>query len=234
MAGAAVNSVKLVKVFSPGRHNAVVALDGVDLQITSGGMVAVMGPSGSGKSTLLHLLGAMDSPSGGTISVGEWEVGRLRGSAAARYRRHVGFIFQRFHLLGALSALDNVLAPLLPFRQRFDPEPKARALLERVGLGDRARALPSELSGGEQQRVAMARALVNDPQLLLADEPTGNLDSAAGRGIMDLLVELREERGTTVVIASHDRSVVDRCDRVVGLVDGRVTNAAKAEGGPCQ
>ncbi|MGH9064299.1 MAG: ABC transporter ATP-binding protein [Acidimicrobiales bacterium] len=221
MTGASVTTAGLAKTFGAGR-NALTALQDVDLQVAPGEMLAVMGPSGSGKSTLLHLLGAMDSPTAGTIRVGAWEVDRLRGARAALYRRHVGFVFQRFHLLGALTALDNVLAPVLPFRHPSDPEPRARQLLERVGLGGRATALPCELSGGEQQRVAIARALINDPHLVLADEPTGNLDSVTGGEIVHLLTEIRGEGATTLVIATHDESVARDCDRIVQLADGHL------------
>jgi putative ABC transport system ATP-binding protein len=200
------------------------ALDGLDLELAAGEMVAVAGPSGSGKSTLLHVVGAMDRPDEGTVRVGEQEVSGLSGAAQARFRRTIGFVFQRFHLLPALSVTDNVLAPVLPYRTPFDKHARAAQLLERVGLADRDGSLPSRLSGGEQQRVAIARALVNDPGLLLADEPTGNLDSAAGAGLMRLLLELRAERGMTVLVATHDPVVASHCDRIVRLADGRVVD----------
>jgi putative ABC transport system ATP-binding protein len=201
---------------------AVVALGGVDLVVDPGAMVAIMGPSGSGKSTLLHLVGAMDAADAGTISVGEVEVTSLSGSAQVDYRRRIGFVFQRFHLLPALTVLDNVAAPLLPYRVDFDKHERARELLAAVGLTGRERALPSELSGGQQQRVAIARALIGDPMLLLADEPTGNLDSQTGSEIIELLRGLRAERGTTVIVATHDALIASRCDRIVRLLDGRV------------
>jgi putative ABC transport system ATP-binding protein len=140
----------------------------------------------------------------------------------AEYRRTIGFAFQRFHLLPALTVGDNVAAPLIPFRRTFDPHERVRELLAAVGLADRAASLPSALSGGEQQRVAIARALTNDPGLLLADEPTGNLDSVTGGEILDLLIELRGERGMTVLVATHDPLVASRCDRIIRLRDGRV------------
>ncbi|HJQ74826.1 MAG TPA: ABC transporter ATP-binding protein, partial [Gaiellaceae bacterium] len=219
--GAGVEMRGVSKRYATGRQT-VVALDGVDLDLTAGSLVGVAGPSGSGKSTLLHLLGAMDVPDEGTIRVGGEEVTTLSGSERVAYRRRVGFVFQAFHLLPALTALDNVAAPLLPYRDDFDKHERARALLAAVGLAGREDALPSELSGGQQQRVAIARALVNEPPLLLADEPTGNLDSRTGEELLELLLELRAERGTTVVVATHDPVVAGRCDRVVRLHDGRV------------
>jgi putative ABC transport system ATP-binding protein len=202
----------------------VVALDGVSFTVEAGSLVAVMGPSGSGKSTLLHLIGAMDDADEGVVTVGEHEVTSLSRREQPGYRRRIGFVFQRFHLLPALTALDNVAAPLLPHRGDFDKHGRARELLEAVGLGGREDALPSELSGGEQQRVAIARALVFDPMLLLADEPTGNLDSQTGTEIVELLVGLREERGMTVLVATHDAVVASACERVIRLRDGRIVH----------
>jgi putative ABC transport system ATP-binding protein len=207
----------------------LVALDRVDLAIEAGAFVAVVGPSGSGKSTLLHLLGAMDEADSGTIQVGGDVVSRLSASGRVRYRRRIGFVFQRFHLLPALSVLDNVAAPLLPYRVRFDKVGRARELLDAVGLAGREKALPSELSGGQQQRVAIARALVNDPVLLLADEPTGNLDSQTGTELVDLLLDLRERRGMSVLVATHDAMIASRCDRIIRLLDGRIVDEVVVE-----
>ena len=218
--GASVHLEGVSKRYSTGEAT-VVALD-VSLRIDAGTTVAITGPSGSGKSTLLHLVGAMDVADEGRILVGDHEVTRLSRREQAAYRRRIGFVFQRFHLLAALTALDNVAAPLLPYRTPFDKHERAAELLRAVGLAGRGDALPSELSGGQQQRVAIARALVNDPILLLADEPTGNLDSQTGAEIMDLLLELRRERGMTVIVATHDPVIASRCDRVVRLLDGRV------------
>jgi putative ABC transport system ATP-binding protein len=201
---------------------AVVALRRVTLSVEPGTMLAVTGPSASGKSTLLHLVGAMEVADAGRIVVGDYEVTSLSRREQTAYRRRIGFVFQRFHLLAALTALDNVAAPLLPYRTDFDKHERAAELLRAVGLADRGASLPSELSGGQQQRVAIARALVNDPILLLADEPTGNLDSQTGTEIMDLLLELRQRRGMTVIVATHDPVIASRCDRVVRLFDGRV------------
>jgi putative ABC transport system ATP-binding protein len=200
----------------------LVAADGVTLEVRPGELVALTGPSGSGKSTMLHLVGGVDGADAGTIWVEDREVTALRGDALAAHRRRVGFVFQRFNLLGALTARDNVLAPVVPFRVDFDKAARADALLAAVGLAGREDALPSRLSGGQQQRVAIARALVGEPGLLLADEPTGNLDSHTGAGILDLITALRDERGTTVLLATHDPLVAARCDRLVRLQDGRV------------
>lgn len=202
---------------------AITAVDDVTLTVATGEAVALMGPSGSGKSTLLHLVGAMDRPTAGRVVVDGTDVAALSRPAAAVYRRRVGFVFQRFHLLTALSALDNVLAPLLPLRPRPDPAPKAMALLEQVGLGGRERSTPAQLSGGQQQRVAIARALINDPVVILADEPTGNLDTTTGTEIISLLLSMRDHHGTTLLVATHDPGIADRCDRTIHLADGRIT-----------
>jgi putative ABC transport system ATP-binding protein len=202
----------------------LVALEAVDLVVTAGAFVAIVGPSGSGKSTLLHLLGLMDEADSGTIRIDGEEVSGLSSSAQVGYRRRIGFVFQRFHLLPALTVLDNVAAPLLPYRTDFDKLERARDLLAAVGLAGREKALPSELSGGQQQRVAIARALMNDPVLLLADEPTGNLDSQTGGEIIDLLLDLRERHAMTILVATHDQVIASRCDRIVRLLDGRIVD----------
>ena len=202
----------------------LVALDAVSLEVAPGEILAVMGPSGSGKSTLLHLVGAMDAADEGRIEVGGIEVTSLDRSAQVDYRRRIGFVFQRFHLLPALTVLDNVAAPLLPYRTPFDKFAKAQGLVAAVGLAGREESLPSRLSGGEQQRVAIARALVNDPILLLADEPTGNLDSHTGAEIIELLLQLREQHGMTVIVATHNPLVAARCDRIARLHDGRIVD----------
>jgi putative ABC transport system ATP-binding protein len=209
-----------------------VALAGVDLTLDQGEMVAIMGPSGSGKSTLLHLIGGMDTATRGSIRVDDLELTRLSPAQRAHYRRSVGFVFQRFHLLSSLGALENVLVPLIPHRPGAGEVERARQVLAEVGLADRQAALPGELSGGEQQRVAIARALIGDPGLVLADEPTGNLDSANGERILDLLVGIHGRRGTTVMIATHDSAVSARCHRVVNLVDGVVVNDTRQRAAP--
>ena len=206
----------------PSGDQVIAALRDVSLVVAPGSIVAVQGPSGSGKSTLLHVVGAMEEPTSGRIRVGRYVLNDLRRNEQAAFRRRVGFVFQRFHLLPALTALDNVAAPLFPYKTRFDKHARGRALLAAVGLSGREDALPSKLSGGQQQRVALARALVNDPFLLLADEPTGNLDSDTGGEILDLLLDLRAQRGMTVLVATHDPLVAARCDRIVRLLDGEV------------
>jgi putative ABC transport system ATP-binding protein len=221
--GAHVEVEGVAKRYS-GERSAVVALDGVSFAVSPGSLLAVMGPSGSGKSTLLHLIGAMDEADEGRIRVGEHVVTSLARREQTSYRRRIGFVFQRFHLLPALTAIDNVAAPLLPYRTEFDKHERAAELLAAVGLGGREDSLQSELSGGEQQRVAIARALVNDPMLLLADEPTGNLDSRTGADIIELLVDLRERRGMTVIVATHDAVVASACERILRLRDGRIVD----------
>jgi putative ABC transport system ATP-binding protein len=200
----------------------IAALDEVDLDIAPAEVVAVSGPSGSGKSTLLHLIGGLDFADRGVVSVSGRDVGALPRRALPAHRRSIGFVFQRFNLLPALTVLDNVLAPLLPQRPGAEARQRALRLIAEVGLAGRERSLPSRLSGGEQQRVAIARALVNEPEIVLADEPTGNLDTQTGGAVVDLLLWLRARHGVTVVIATHDPVVAGRCDRIVRLVDGRI------------
>ena len=221
--GAAVSFADVRKSYRTGAGLPVPALAGVSLEIPAGQVAAVTGRSGSGKSTLLHLAGAMDLPDSGTIRAGDVDLTRLRDRQRAAYRRTIGFVFQRFHLLPALTALDNVFAPVLPYRTSFDSRARAVELLAAVGLAGREHDLPSKLSGGQQQRVAIARALIGAPRLLLADEPTGNLDTATGTEVLDLLFALCAERGMTMLIATHDRELAGRCDRWIELTDGQVT-----------
>jgi putative ABC transport system ATP-binding protein len=164
----------------------------------------------------------MDAADEGEIVVDDRTITSLSRSEQVAYRRRIGFVFQRFHLLPALTAIDNVLAPVLPYKIEFDGEARARDLLAAVGLAGREGALPSELSGGEQQRVAIARAVINEPTVLLADEPTGNLDSQTGSEIMDLLIEVRQRHAMTVLIGTHDAMVASRCERIIRLLDGKV------------
>ena len=215
----------LTKTYSSGTQ--VRALDGVSLSVGRGEFSCVMGPSGSGKSTLLNLIGALDLPTSGSLTVAGMDVARLRGDALADFRRHkIGFVFQLFNLVPELTALENIMMPLLPYRRRlsFDLEARARELLDRVAMRDRLDHLPGQLSGGEQQRVAIARALVNTPEVILADEPTGNLDSRRGDEVMELLRDLCEEQGTTVVLATHDPRVAAFSDRAFILKDGALTD----------
>jgi putative ABC transport system ATP-binding protein len=210
------------KSYQPESAAPINALNNVSFELPAGTTVAVTGPSGSGKSTLLHVIGAMDEADSGVIRVGALDVMRLSRREKADYRRTVGFVFQRFHLLPALTALDNVIAPLLPHKTVFSKQERGLELLAAVGLADRSPALPSQLSGGEQQRVAIARALVNDPGLLLADEPTGNLDSETSMDIMDLVRNLSDERQMTILLATHDPLIASGCDRLISLQDGSV------------
>jgi putative ABC transport system ATP-binding protein len=203
------------------------ALNNVDLDIAPGTFTAVMGPSGSGKSTLLYLLGGLDRPSQGTILVNQQPVETLDENALALYRRRtIGFIFQSFNLITTLTALENVAFPMrfarIPRRQR---QLRAFELLQRVGLADRVHHKPTELSGGQQQRVAIARALVNDPQLILADEPTGNLDTSSGNSIMQLLAELHGQ-GRTVLVVTHDPRMSAYTTHTVHMLDGRIVSEA--------
>ncbi|HEY7223951.1 MAG TPA: ABC transporter ATP-binding protein [Micromonosporaceae bacterium] len=220
----------LTKTFRTGGVE-VIAVDRVSLQIEEGMTVAFTGPSGSGKSTLLHLIGAVERPDSGTIRVGDTEVALLRRDKLAAYRRGIGFVFQRYHLLPALTALENVMAPVLPYRVRYNKAARARELLAAVGLEGRERSLPAELSGGQQQRVAIARALMSRPALLLADEPTGNLDSVTGAGILDLLADLRREYSMTTLVATHEQHVATRASRLIRLRDGAVIDDLDLHGG---
>jgi putative ABC transport system ATP-binding protein len=212
------------KRYGTGQGAQVTAADDVTFTVEAGAFVALTGASGSGKSTMLHMIGALERPDAGTIISNGTEVTALRGTAQADYRRTVGFVFQRYNLLPALTAVDNVLAPVLPYRTSWDKRDRARQLLEAVGLAGRERSLPARMSGGEQQRIAIARALINTPPLLLADEPTGNLDSATAAGILDLLTRLRAEHGMTIVLASHDPQIAARAERLIRLRDGAVVD----------
>jgi putative ABC transport system ATP-binding protein len=222
--GADVSFRSVSKTYRTGAGLPVRALADVSVAIPPGQAVAVIGRSGSGKSTLLHLAGAMDVADAGTVVVDGRDLGALKGSERTVYRRRIGFVFQRFHLLPALTACDNVAAPVVPFKTSFDKRARARQLLAAVGLDGREHDLPAKLSGGQQQRVAIARALIGDPRLLLADEPTGNLDSAVGGEVLDLLFSFQVDRGVTLIVATHDPAVAARCGRVIELSDGQVVD----------
>ena len=206
------------------------AVDGVELAIEAGELVALEGPSGSGKTTLLQLLGALDRPSSGRVQFEGNDLAKLPDGRLAELRlRAFGFVFQQFNLIPTLTALENVEAKLAPAGlPAADARERARALLAEVGLADRATHLPAHLSGGEQQRVGIARALVLEPAVILADEPTGNLDSRTGAEIVDTLAELAAERGTTVIVATHDAALAARAARRLGMRDGRLLDAAIA------
>ena len=216
---AAIEARAVRKSYEQGR---IVALDGMDLDVAYGEFVAVVGPSGCGKSTLMHLIAALDQPDAGTITVAGHRLESRKD--ISHYRaRHVGMVFQLHNLLPSLTAEENVQMPMFELgvsgRERRH---RARKLLDLVDLGDRLRSRPPELSGGERQRVAIARALANEAPILLADEPTGSLDSAAGHRILELVAELRARRGLTVVLVTHDPEVAARGDRVVRMLDGRL------------
>ena len=212
----------LVKTY--GRGSSVIkALDDVTLTIDRGEFVAVIGASGSGKSTLMNMLGGLDKPDGGDIAIAGQSLARMSKRALAYFRNEtIGFVFQQFQLLPKKSALTNVRLPMQYRRPRLDDESeRARQSLERVGLGDRVHHKPTQLSGGQQQRVAIARALVGEPELLLADEPTGALDSKTSTSVMELLVQLNRQ-GITIVLITHDKEVADYADRVITMRDGKI------------
>jgi putative ABC transport system ATP-binding protein len=211
---------ELTRIYGSGAAE-VRALDGVNLRIAPGELVTVMGPSGSGKSTLLNMIGALDLPTGGQVLVDGQDVAKIRDKDTFRSKK-VGFVFQLHNLIPTLTALENVEVPMMGFMGRRGHRRRAKELLEMVGLGDRVRHLPNQLSGGERQRVAVARALANHPSLVLADEPTGSLDTEAGQELMDLIRELNRSQGTTFLIVTHDPAVARRTDRVVVMQDGKI------------
>jgi putative ABC transport system ATP-binding protein len=213
-------------------------LDGIDITVPAGQSLAITGPSGSGKSTLLGLIAGLDAPTSGTILIDGVDIGRLDEDALARLRgEKIGFVFQFFHLIPSLTALENVMVPM-EIAGRRDPAARARDLLQEVGLTERSHHYPAQLSGGEQQRVALARALSNEPGILLADEPTGNLDSANGRHILELIVDIHRRRGTTVVLVTHDSALAGMMEAQLALRDGRIdpsrSSYTTAGAGPAQ
>ena len=210
----------VMRLTSGGRS--VTVLDGVSLDIARGECVAVTGPSGSGKSTLLGLVAGLDTPTSGSVVVDGVDLGPLDEDALARFRRdRIGFVFQSYHLIPTLTAVENVAIPL-ELAGVADARARAARLLDDVGLGARGHHYPVQLSGGEQQRVALARAISREPGVLLADEPTGNLDSATGAAIIDLLLALNRERGSTLMLVTHDAALAAQADRRIALKDGRV------------
>ena len=211
----------ITKVYNMGETE-VRALNGVSLKIEDGEWAAITGPSGSGKSTLMAILGCLDSPTSGTYHLDGTDVAKMRDDQLAAVRnKKIGFVFQQFNLLARTSALENVELPLLYSAMNHRRE-KAQAALEAVGLGDRITHRPNELSGGQQQRVAIARALVTEPSILLADEPTGNLDSRTGKEIMELFAELHRTRGLSVIFVTHDPAIAANAQRVIHISDGQI------------
>jgi putative ABC transport system ATP-binding protein len=204
------------------------ALRGVDLDIAAGEMVAIIGPSGSGKSTLLGLIGGLDKPSQGSVEIDGVDISKMSEDKLTEIRNEkIGFIFQFFNLIPTLTALENVALPIQFARKaKFNPDKRAKELLTLLGMNDRYHHRPSELSGGQQQRVAIARALANNPPLLLADEPTGNLDTESGELVLQALEKIRRDTGTTVVIVTHDPTIAKRTDRILRLMDGQVVNVS--------
>jgi ABC-type lipoprotein export system ATPase subunit len=222
----------LVRVFRRG-NDEVRAVDGVTLDVAGGEFLAIMGRSGSGKTTLLDLLGCLLRPTSGTLEIdGRAVDGASDGELATIRRERIGFVFQEFNLIPSLNAIENVMLPLRYGPKRPDGRRRGAELLDRVGLSHRHRHRPTELSGGEQQRVAIARALVNDPAVVLADEPTGELDTETSDALMSMLRDLNRERGVTLVVVTHDPGVASATDRVIRLSDGRiVTDASRADRG---
>ena len=218
-----IQTVGLEKTYVLGAENIVRALRGVDLAVTQGSYVAIMGPSGSGKSTMLNLLGCLDRPSGGNYFLGDEDVSQMTDDALSEVRgRRIGFIFQSYNLIAQLTVLENIQVPLVYQGVDLrDFEDRCLELARLVGLDDRLDHRPNQLSGGQQQRVAVARSLVNDPLIILADEPTGNLDSKTGTEVLDLIGRLNRD-GKTIVLVTHDDHVAERAHRVIHMKDGRI------------
>lgn len=224
-----IEAIDVTKIYIMGEI-VVHALRGVSLTVERGEIIAIMGPSGSGKSTFMNVLGALDRPTSGTYSLnGQLIADRSDDELALIRNKEVGFIFQTFNLLGRHTALSNVELPMRYAGVTSGRKERAIAALEAVGLGDRIHHRPNELSGGEQQRVAIARALVNDPAIILADEPTGNLDSKSGSEILDLLHDLNQSRGTTLIFVTHDSEVAARAQRIIRLLDGKIVEEIGVE-----
>ena len=225
-----IRALNVTRTLKLGSH-VVHALRGVNLEIFPNEMIGIIGPSGSGKSTLLGIIGGLDSPTEGAIEIDGVDVTHMNENQLTDIRNQkIGFIFQFFNLIPTLTALENVALPI-EFAQirRHQPRKRARDLLEMLGLSGRFHHRPNELSGGQQQRVAIARALANDPPILLADEPTGNLDSKSGENVLEALTTIRDNNGTTVVLVTHDQSLAAQTDRVLTLVDGRIVNGSVAQ-----
>lgn len=213
----------LVKEFKLGRET-IAAVNGISFTVQGGEIVSIVGPSGSGKSTLLGLIGGLDSPTSGSVALDGVEIGAMNERNLTDIRNEkLGFVFQFFNLIPTLSAVENVALPIQFARKRkFKPDERARELLAHLGLDDRLNHRPHQLSGGEQQRVAIARALANNPSILLADEPTGNLNSQAGELVIETIMQVHQDFGTTIIIVTHDQDVAERADRILTLVDGKL------------
>lgn len=221
-----IKAYNLYKIYNPDLPSMVTALDDVSFGIEKGKVIAIAGPSGSGKSSLLNILGCMDSATSGRAIIDGVDITKLSENELADIRKNkIGFVFQDFLLIPTLSALENVLLPLIPDGIKKADRERALSILEQVGLAERASHKPKELSGGEKQRVAIARALINNPTIIYADEPTGNLDTTIGNEIIELLRNLSENTGVTVVIVSHDPMVWERTDLMLKLRDGKISNS---------
>ena len=222
-----VETEELSKIFANGPE--VLALDNINMFAYKGEFVSITGHSGSGKTTLLNLLGALDQPSRGRVEFDGVDISTIKGDDLADFRRkNIGFIFQLFNLIPFMTALENVMLPLIPYQreQDFNLETRAQELLKAVGISQRVQHLPGHLSGGEQQRVAIARALINTPKLILADEPTGNVDSKTGAEIIDLLKRLQKEHDVCIILATHNDALAEKADRFIVLHDGRMRGSS--------
>ncbi len=229
--GPMISTEGLTKIYI--NETEVQALNGVNITVNRGEFVAVMGSSGSGKSTLLNLIGALDEPTSGNVTVAGVDIGTLSGNAMADFRReNIGFVFQLFNLVPTLTAMENVMLPLVPYKRglSFILQDRAHQLLDAVGLGHRLNHLPGQLSGGEQQRVAIARALVNNPSIILADEPTGNVDTKAGDDVIELIERIRKAEDRTVFVVTHSPRVAAYAERVYFLKDGVIVDETQHEG----
>ena len=201
------------------------ALRDVNLKIKQGEFTAILGPSGCGKSTLMHIIGLLDTPTSGTLLINNKDITKLDDNELSRLRNEfAGFIFQQFNLINKLTVLENIMLPTIYSAKKYSYEPKTRALelMDRFGILIKQKSYPNKLSGGQQQRVAIARALLNEPKIILADEPTGNLDSKTGKNILDLIRELNQKEGMTVVLVTHDREIAESCKRHISLLDGKI------------